>query len=218
MTFSHFLLLQIRGDDCKVWNVQRLTLPATAIDILQNSTPRPQEMQVIDFWFPGAIKQSTDKQLPLGNHLKSDVDCVSSAAHRMTTHKLHITPPHLEITHFWGHTFLYTHQSWVLAMTHRLSTVDSRSVPSIMTHDKQTCRFQSFAQTLWSMCVLIAGVCSTWWGWFGLQRKVPDLPHPHTAVFRAGHQLALKKQKLRSSHFDWADCYLYSTTHYHKLK
>lgn len=50
---------------------------------------------MIDFWFPGAIKQSADKQLPFGNHLKSDVACVSSAAHSMTTHTLHITPPHL---------------------------------------------------------------------------------------------------------------------------
>lgn len=30
----------------------------------------------------------------------------------------------------------------------------------------------------------------TWWGRLCLQRKVLDLPHPHTAVFRAGHQLA----------------------------
>lgn len=31
---------------------------------------------------------------------------------------------------------------------------------------------------------------ATWWGWFCSQRQVLNLPHPHTAIFRAGHQFA----------------------------
>lgn len=162
-------------------------------------------MQVIDFWFPGATKQSADKQLPFGNHLKSDVACVSSAAHRMTTHPLHITPPYLA----GNNSFLSAH---FLIHTPELSAGNDPQAFNSLTHDVCHPSWRTTTNLPVSKfcaevvkCVLTAGVCSTWWGWFRLQRKVPDLPHPHTAVFRAGHQLALKKQKLklRSSHFDW---------------
>lgn len=39
------------------------------------------------------------------------------------------------------------------------------------------------------VCVCVC-VSATWWGWFCSQRQVLNLPHPHTAIFRAGHQFA----------------------------
>lgn len=65
--------------------------------------------------------------------------------------------------------------------------------PRVHIPKKPSCVYKSRLDVINVFCVWLCAYVSetereTWWGWFCSQRQVLNLPHPHTAIFRAGHQ------------------------------